>query len=157
MIASIRIHVWAILNTSGREQALLPHIEVLCRLFLALSHVSPRAVSGLKELTALNLGYNKLDDESSEMLRNYLTSGHASVRKLVLARADIDDGECDAFVKAVACNESLTSVDLSNNLIGAMEIKNAVQPDFNTGRPLYSWWQNCANSPRWLRFPCMRV
>lgn len=94
-----------------------------------------RAVSGLKELTALNLGYNKLDDESSEMLRNYLTSGHASVRKLVLARADIDDGECDAFVKAVACNESLTSVDLSNNLIGAMEIKNAVQPDFNTGTP----------------------
>lgn len=67
------------------------------------------------------------------MLRNYLSGGQASIRHLGLSKADIDDGECDAFVQSIAHNVSLTSVDLSHNLIGMMENKNSVQPDFNTG------------------------
>jgi hypothetical protein len=60
-----------------------------------------RAVMTLKELKSLNLGFNTLDDVSSELLRGYLSSGEASLDKLIMAKADIDDEEADAFVKSI--------------------------------------------------------
>lgn len=92
-----------------------------------------RVVVRMKELRSLNLASNTMNEVSSLMLRNYLSSGKATITTLILSKADIDDEECDAFVKAISHNHNLTSVDLSRNLIGVMESKNTVQPDFNTG------------------------
>ena len=54
--------------------------------------------------------------------------------KLALRTADVDDYECERFVKALTANTSLKDLDLSSNLIGAAENLNTVMPDLITGK-----------------------
>ena len=50
-----------------------------------------------------------------------------------MSKADIDDTECGVFMKCLSKNTSLTTLDISHNLIGKEESRNCVEPDFYTG------------------------
>ena len=50
--------------------------------------------------------------------QRYLSADHASITRLNLAKADIDDVECASFMTAIEKNRKLTALDLSHNLIG---------------------------------------
>lgn len=86
----------------------------------------------LSALTALDLSGNDID-KSAHTLRAYLAQRDCKLRKLWLAKADIDDHECADFMCAVRNNRSLTTLSLSNNLIGDAESFNTLNPDFVTG------------------------
>ena len=47
--------------------------------------------------------------------------------------ADIDDGECGNLADAMSENQSVRTLGLQHNKIGNDELKNVVDPDFNTG------------------------
>lgn len=47
--------------------------------------------------------------------------------------ADVDDNECANLAQAIADNRSITSLSLTNNMIGANELLNVVNPDLITG------------------------
>jgi len=83
-------------------------------------------------LVTLDLSRNDVD-ESSVDLRAFLLCECCVLRTLTLAAADVDDTECAALVGAVGQHRTLSKLDLSENLIGAGEALNAVQPDFVTG------------------------
>ncbi|KAG5175366.1 hypothetical protein JKP88DRAFT_351489 [Tribonema minus] len=96
----------------------------------------------LPALTALDLGDNEVDAAAAALRAHLARSGSGgggggggacALRALGLSRADVDDGECAEIMSAVACNTSLTALDLSRNLIGLREAYNAVNPDFQTG------------------------
>jgi Ran GTPase-activating protein (RanGAP) involved in mRNA processing and transport len=77
-----------------------------------------RAVSEMPGLRSLDLSSNTIDEKASEMLRHYLSSRAATITKLKMSKADIDDDECNAFVHSIADNKNLTYIDISHNLIG---------------------------------------
>eukprot|EP01041_Mallomonas_annulata_P008375 gene8375-17271_t len=77
----------------------------------------------LEHLTHLDLSFNKID-ESSELITSYLMVPHC---------ADVDDGECCNIAKALHLNESVTTLSLTNNLIGSNETRNFTNPNLVTG------------------------
>ncbi len=84
-------------------------------------------------LTSLNLSDNKLDNMSIDMLKENCSSIDCKLQELLLSKSDIDDGECADFMKSLYNNKSLTSLNLSNNLIGGKEEYNDIIPSFVTG------------------------
>lgn len=90
-------------------------------------------VERMPELTELNLSRNKIDDNASQGLATYLSNPACPLRKLILKSADVDDFECDRFVRAWATNRNLREVDLSENLLGSAENLNTVAGDIKTG------------------------
>ena len=66
-------------------------------------------------------------------IRKLVGRHDCKVQTLELEAADVDDDECRALVNALETNNSVTSLNLSHNLIGASEMKNVVQPDLVTG------------------------
>lgn len=91
------------------------------------------AIAGNPSITELFLSQNKIDSEASEALANYLSSTDCTLTKLVMRKADIDDGECHHFVEVLKYNQTLTYIDMSENLLGKDENLNAVNPDIITG------------------------
>lgn len=67
------------------------------------------------------------------MLEEYLSTSTCDLNALHLSGADVDDTECATFCKCLHKNTSLEELDLSHNLIGTEETRNAVNPDFYTG------------------------
>ena len=84
-------------------------------------------------LTSLDLSDNKLDNLSIDMLKDNCSSDDCRLRELFLSKSDIDDEECAEFMKSLYHNKSITSLDLSNNLIGGKEEYNDIIPSFVTG------------------------
>jgi Ran GTPase-activating protein (RanGAP) involved in mRNA processing and transport len=80
-----------------------------------------RAARAMPRLVTLDLSRNKIDDSASAEIRDFVASNVCMLRTLVLRAADIDDLECRLLMTALAKNRSITAVDLSRNLIGAME------------------------------------
>lgn len=66
-------------------------------------------------------------------LSEYLSDSKCPLRRFVLRRADVDDGECERFVSALSTNRQLKEIDMSENLIGSSEQLNSVLPDIITG------------------------
>ncbi|RYH11471.1 hypothetical protein EON65_38750 [archaeon] len=86
----------------------------------------------LKNLTHLDLSFNKID-ESSEAIMDYLRDESCQLRTLLLNGADVDDGECANIAAAIAQNKSIRTLGLAKNLIGQAEMLNVVYPDLITG------------------------
>ncbi|CAM9413284.1 unnamed protein product, partial [Phaeothamnion confervicola] len=99
-----------------------------------------RGLSQRSDLTALDLSQNKLDGATSGELAEYFSGPGALLTTLVLSRADIDDVEAAMFVRALWPSNTLTSLDLSRNLIGAQESLNYVRPSFYTGAEAIADW-----------------
>jgi Ca2+-binding EF-hand superfamily protein len=91
------------------------------------------AIAGNPSITELFLSQNKIDSDASESLASYLSSKDCTLTKLVMRKADIDDGECHNFVEVLKHNKTLTYIDMSDNLLGKDENLNAVNPDIITG------------------------
>lgn len=91
------------------------------------------AIAKNPTITELFLSQNKIDSDASEALADYLASSDCTLRKLVMRKADIDDGECHHFVEVLKHNKTLTYIDMSENLLGKDENLNAVNPDIVTG------------------------
>ena len=118
----------------------LSHLPGLARLNLLDNRLTDKslaiileAITHMPNLHMLDLGNNKMDEEASEALGEYLRSSTCPLRELGLSRADVDDTECCALMDSLAENKSVTSLDLSHNLIGSQESRNVVMPDFDTG------------------------
>jgi Ca2+-binding EF-hand superfamily protein/Ran GTPase-activating protein (RanGAP) involved in mRNA processing and transport len=103
----------------------LPSIESLnlCDNALTDESLYPilKAVMKIKGLQELNLSRNKIDEDASEALAEYLSNPDCPLYKLVLISADVDDGECAAMVACLETNRNLRVLDLSNNLLGSAE------------------------------------
>jgi hypothetical protein len=63
----------------------------------------------------------------------YLRNSRCRLKTLVLNGADVDDSECGNLAKAIQDNFSITSLSLTNNMIGKDELMNVVDPDLITG------------------------
>ena len=85
------------------------------------------------DLVFLDLSQNKVDGEAAGALARYVQSPSCSISDLVLSHADVDDSEVLGFTEALKTNRSLTSLNMSNNLLGNSESLNIVQPDLLTG------------------------
>ena len=79
------------------------------------------AIQEIDGLQELNLSRNKIDEQASEALAEYLKKPTCPLNRLVLISADVDDGECAAMVECLESNELLRELDLSNNLLGSAE------------------------------------
>ena len=91
------------------------------------------AATGMKDLIDLNLSFNTIGPNAASCLSSYLSRPDCPLKRLVLRRADVDDGECERFVTALLTNRHLTELDLSENLLGSSEQLNTVLPDITTG------------------------
>ena len=80
-------------------------------------------------LVSLNIGENKLGDESSSLLHEYLMHDNCHISKLGLKNADVDDIECNRFIADVSTKGDMKELDLSSNKLGMLESLNAVLPD----------------------------
>lgn len=80
----------------------------------------------------MDLSYNKID-ESSAVIMDYLRNARCRLKTLVLNGADVDDSECGNLARAIQDNFSITTLSLTNNMIGAAELMNVVDPDLVTG------------------------
>jgi hypothetical protein len=117
----------------------LPRLPPFVSLNVADNHLTDvslvplcRWVVEVPRLQLLDLSNNKVD-EAAEIVRGYLMDPSCCLGTLVLRSADIDDGECVHLMSAVKNCSSLTSLDISCNLIGDSEALNTVNPDLFTG------------------------
>ena len=79
------------------------------------------------------MSQNVIGPVSAACLFEYLISPTCPLERLILKSADVDDFECENFVKAIRENRSLIELDLSSNLIGKAENLNTVMPELTTG------------------------
>eukprot|EP01032_Pedospumella_encystans_P009853 gene9853-11567_t len=91
------------------------------------------AVVHMKDLVDLDISYNTIGPVAANYLSAYLAEGTCPLQRLVMRRADVDDGECERFVTSLKTNKCLLELDLSENLIGTAENLNTVMPDLVTG------------------------
>ena len=91
------------------------------------------AATGMKDLIDLNISYNKIDSEAASCLSTYLARSDCPLKRFILRRADVDDGEGANFVHALQTNTTLTELDMSENLLGSHEQLNTVMSDITTG------------------------
>jgi hypothetical protein len=86
----------------------------------------------LSNLVYLDLSFNKMD-ESSETLKDFLSSSDCKLHTLLLNGADVDDFECGHLCQALIENKSIHTLGLNTNKIGDLELLNVVMPDLETG------------------------
>ena len=109
------------------------HSINLCDNRLTDETLMPLALKlSFKQLTFLDLSFNKMDD-SSETIIEYLQSSECTLISLLLNGADVDDDEAGNLMEAFASNKSVTTLGLAHNKIGENEILNTVKPDVTTG------------------------
>jgi hypothetical protein len=99
-----------------------------------------KSLVSIPELLELDMSYNEIGEETSACLAQYMGRKDCPLKVLCLRAADLDDGECAGFVEALSENKTLTSIDLSYNLIGSAENLNTVYPDFTTGGEALAEW-----------------
>lgn len=94
-----------------------------------------RVAQSMKSLTFLDLSRNCIDGEGAGALRRLVKDQECALETLKLVHADVDDDECKLLCEAIASNPKcrLRSLDLSDNLIGQAETRNAANPEVFTG------------------------
>jgi hypothetical protein len=85
-----------------------------------------------KNLTYLDLSYNKID-ESSSTIMSFIRNPECHLETLLLNGADVDDYECCNIAEAISYNLSIRTLGLAKNLIGASELLNVLHPTLITG------------------------
>lgn len=85
-----------------------------------------------KNLTYLDLSYNKID-ESSSTIMSFIRNPECRLETLLLNGADVDDYECCNIAEAISYNYSIRTLGLAKNLIGASELLNVLHPTLITG------------------------
>ncbi|CAB1103173.1 unnamed protein product [Ectocarpus sp. CCAP 1310/34] len=75
-------------------------------------------MDGHRGIQVLDLSENKLDTESAQSLCAFLKSPTCCLREILLAKADIDDGETAIVMEAMQHNHSVRYLDFSDNSIG---------------------------------------
>ena len=85
-----------------------------------------------KNLTYLDLSYNKID-ESSSTIMSFIRNPECQLETLLLNGADVDDHECCNLAEAISCNYSIRTLGLAKNLIGVSELLNVLHPTLITG------------------------
>mmetsp|Transcript_5234 Transcript_5234/g.11448 ORF Transcript_5234/g.11448 Transcript_5234/m.11448 type:complete len:1188 (+) Transcript_5234:1048-4611(+) len=98
---------------------------------ITLCPLAERLIS-FTALTHLDLSYNKMD-RSSATLDAFLRDTHCQLLTLHLNGADVDDEECKNIAEAISHNQSIRTLGLQKNLIGAAEMVNVLNPDLITG------------------------
>ncbi|KAJ1421524.1 hypothetical protein B484DRAFT_305777, partial [Ochromonadaceae sp. CCMP2298] len=104
------------------------------------------ACTHMKDLVELDISYNVIGPDAAACLATYLARPSCPLKRLVLRRADVDDGECERFITSPGCvlqslklgwnmirlegaadlcqslsiNRTLTYLDLSFNSLGSM-------------------------------------
>jgi hypothetical protein len=90
------------------------------------------ALLAVPTLTELNVSQNVIGPASAMALAAYVGTPGCPLVKLIMQRADVDDGEGEAFVTAMSNSKTLKYLDLSQNKLGAAENLNTVMPDLVT-------------------------
>jgi len=85
-----------------------------------------------KNLTYLDLSYNKIDESSSTFM-SFIRNPECHLETLLLNGADVDDYECCNLAEAISYNYSIRTLGLAKNLIGASELLNVLHPTLITG------------------------
>ncbi|CAM9285636.1 unnamed protein product [Ectocarpus sp. 4 AP-2014] len=75
-------------------------------------------MDGHRGIQVLDLSENKLDTVSAQSLCAFLKSPTCCLREILLAKADIDDGETAIVMEAMQHNHSVRHLDFSDNSIG---------------------------------------
>lgn len=96
-------------------------------------HALVASITRMPLLRELNLSRNKIDGDTARSLAAFLSNPNTPLISLLLRSADIDDFECDTFVRALHTNVHLRELDLSSNLIGSAENLNTVLGSVKTG------------------------
>jgi len=95
----------------ARSLAGLPNLEVLILEDNNLGDVGLtdilNSIRSHNKITELDISSNKIDDGASAALGNLIKSPNCSLLKLRLSNADVDDGECSAFVSCLMQNTRL--------------------------------------------------
>eukprot|EP00903_Cladosiphon_okamuranus_P018800 g17294.t1 len=76
------------------------------------------SMDGHRGIQVLDLSENKLDTVSAKSLCTFLKSPTCCLREILLAKADIDDGETAIVMEAMQFNHSVRHLDFSDNAIG---------------------------------------
>lgn len=120
--------------------AALPFCRQLSSLNLAGNRLTDKSIKPILtamlenlRVTSLDVSDNKMDSESIDVLKANCVDPNCRLTQLHLSKSDIDDEECADFMKAMAVNTSITKLNLSHNMIGGMEEKKPLSPDFMTG------------------------
>jgi hypothetical protein len=90
------------------------------------------AIAKHPTIEILDISQNIIDSEAARALANFVGNADCRLKCLRMSDANIDDGECAAFVEVLMNNRQLKELDMSKNLLGKDENLNAVQPDFTT-------------------------
>lgn len=90
------------------------------------------AARGIKGLKMLNISRNKMDDDGSDALAEFVCNPDCALETLVMQVSDVDDFEGEVFVRKLMLNKTITEIDLSDNLLGRAEVMRTVIPDMVT-------------------------
>ena len=87
----------------------------------------------IPNLREINLSLNHIGPKASGAISDYVSLPHCPLQRLILQNANVDDYDCDIFMKRLHKNVSLTYIDLSSNKIGCAETLNVVKRTVTTG------------------------
>ncbi|CAM9479455.1 unnamed protein product, partial [Ectocarpus sp. 13 AM-2016] len=90
-------------------------------------------MDGHRGIQVLDLSENKLDTVSAQSLCAFLKSPTCCLREILLAKADIDDGETAIVMEAMQHNHSVRHLDFSDNSIGGGYEKTQISGGPTTG------------------------
>jgi hypothetical protein len=92
-----------------------------------------RAIAQHATIEIVDISQNIIGSEAAQALAEFVGNPDCKLQCLRMSDANIDDGECAAFVEVLMNNRHLKELDMSKNLLGKDENLNTVQPDFTTG------------------------
>jgi hypothetical protein len=72
-----------------------------------------KSFRAMSSLTHLDLSSNVIDGRAAKALAKYLSATNCPLQHLIMQKADIDDDECQSFVKALIANTTLLTLDMS--------------------------------------------
>lgn len=80
------------------------------------------ALARCPHVLELDISENKVDAKAAGALALLLAAPGCALQRLTLDNSDVDDQECLKFVACLEANQSLLTLDLSNNLLGSHEL-----------------------------------
>ena len=92
-----------------------------------------QSFSFIPNLTEINLSFNHIGPKASSAISDYVSLPHCPLQRLILQNANVDDYDCEIFMRQLHKNISLTHIDLSSNKIGCLETLNVVKRTVTTG------------------------
>lgn len=111
--------------------SVLPRLPHLKQLNLSENNIGDAALAAVTDVVksrcplieSLDLSHNTVGPMTAHSIRQLLSTGHR-LRTLRLECADVDDNECAELVRSLAGNNSLTDLNLAQNLLGQTEVLN---------------------------------